>query len=194
MVGRGALAMVVATMLWGATFVVVRDVLRDTPPLTLMAARFGLASLVWILVLSIRRAFGDRFHGGRQAVIAGLVTAPLTAGGYVFQTIGLTATSAGSSAFLTSTGTLFAAVFAWPILGIRPGRILAVGLTLAAAGSALLSLRSDLRLGAGEAWTLLGAVIYSLQIVAVAHWAGRSDPGLMVAIQTLVMRERRDPS
>src|SRR5262249_45117908 len=97
-----------------------------------------------------------------------------------------TSTSAGSSAFLTSTGTLMAAFFAWPLLGIRPGRRLLWGLLLAAVGSALLSLRGDLRIGVGETWTLLGALVYSLQIVIVAPWAkGGADPWIMVAVQTV---------
>jgi drug/metabolite transporter (DMT)-like permease len=178
--------MVVATLLWGATFVVVRDTLRDLPPLTLMAARFGIASLVWALVLVLHRVLGGPFRGAREGLVAGLVTAPLTAGGYALQTIGLTETTAASSAFLTSTGTLMAAVVAWPLLGIRPGAILWVGLGLAAVGSALLSLREGLVMGAGEAWTLLGAVIYSFQIVGVAHWAARAHAGVMVAVQTVV--------
>src|SRR6267142_3558526 len=107
--GRATWAMVIATLLWGATFIMVRDTLRDLPPLTLMTARFGLASVVWMVVLLARRGLGVRVQGGREAWIAGLVTTPLTAGGYIFQTIGLTTTSAGSSAFLTSTGTLMAA-------------------------------------------------------------------------------------
>jgi drug/metabolite transporter (DMT)-like permease len=178
--------MVVATILWGATFIMVRDTLRDLPPLSLMAIRFGFASIVWGLVLIVRRALGHRVSGGRKALIAGLASTPFTAGGYAFQTIGLTATSAGSSAFLTCTGTLMAAFFAWPLLGIRPGRTLLVGIALAAVGSALLSLRGDLMLGRGEAWTLLGALIYSLQIVIVAPWAaGGADPWIMVAVQTV---------
>lgn len=178
--------MVVATILWGATFIMVRDTLHGLPPLSLMAIRFGFASLAWGLVLLTRLALGHRMPGAWAGLIAGLATTPFTAGGYAFQTIGLTATSAGSSAFLTSTGTLMAAFFAWPLLGIRPGRRLLWGILLAAVGSALLSLRGDLSIGAGEAWTLLGALVYSLQIVIVAPWAaGGADPWIMVAVQTV---------
>lgn len=178
--------MVVATILWGATFIMVRDTLHALPPIALMAIRFGLASLVWGFVLLARRVLGGPMYGARAGLLAGLVTTPFTAGGYLVQTIGLTATSAGSSAFLTSTGTLMAAFFAWPLLGMRPGGRLLAGVVLAALGSALLSLRGDLRVGPGEAWTLLGALVYSLQIVVVAPWArGGADPWVMVAVQTV---------
>ena len=180
------LAMVVATMLWGATFIMVRDTLHGISPLALVATRFGLASFAWALVLLARRALGFRASGVRQAILGGLASTPFTAGGYIFQTIGLSSTSAGSSAFLTSTGTLMTAFIAWPLLGIRPGRRLVFGVVLAAVGSALLSLRSDLMLGRGEAWTLLGALVYAFQIVIVAPWAAQgADPWIMVAVQTV---------
>lgn len=178
--------MVTATMLWGATFIMVRDTLHGLPPLSLMTIRFGLAALAWGAVLLVRRALGGAASGTRAGLLGGLASMPFTAGGYIFQTIGLTATSAGSSAFLTSTGTLMTALFAWPLLGQRPGRLLLLGLALAAVGSALLGLRSGLTLGRGEAWTLLGALVYAFQIIVVAAWLARgADPWIMVAVQTV---------
>jgi len=180
--------MAVAALLWGATFVVLRDTLRDISPAGLIAVRFGVASAVWALLLAARAlAGGGPRSGVREALIAGVVSGPLTAGGYLFQAIGLTTTSAGSSAFLTCTGTLATAFFAWPLLRIRPGRALVAGIALAGVGSALLGLHVDLRIGRGEAWTLLGALVYALQIVAIARWAPRgADPALLTAVQSLV--------
>lgn len=178
--------MVTATMLWGATFIMVRDTLHGLAPLSLMTIRFGLAALAWGLVLLVRRALGVATAGAREALLGGLASVPFTAGGYLFQTIGLTETSAGSSAFLTSTGTLITAFIAWPLLGQRPGRRLLLGLLLVALGSGLLSLREGFTLGRGEAWTLLGAVIYAFQIVIVGAWMARgADPWIMVAVQTV---------
>ena len=178
--------MVTATMLWGATFIMVRDTLHGLAPLSLLTIRFGLAALAWGLVLLVRRALGVATAGAREGLLGGLASMPFTAGGYLFQTIGLTATSAGSSAFLTSTGTLITAFIAWPLLGQRPGRRLLLGLILAALGSGLLSMREGFTLGRGEAWTLLGAVVYAFQIVIVGAWMARgADPWIMVAVQTV---------
>ncbi len=162
--------MVLATLLWGATFVVLRDVLVRVSPYALVFTRFAVAAgLLALLQLARRRmpARGD--------LAAGALTGVLTAAGYLFQAIGLRTATAGTSAFLTCTGTLFAALFAWPILRQRPAGTLALGLVIAAAGSALLSLDGSLRIGTGEAWTLLGALAFALQIVAVARVAPRAD-------------------
>jgi len=174
--------MVVATLLWGATFVVLRDSLVHLAPATLVATRFAGAAILFLLVVLVRGRPLDR-----ATVVGGAVTGLLTAGGYLFQAIGLTSTSAGSSAFLTCAGTLLAALFAWPLLRQRPGAWLALGLLLALAGSALLSLRSAWRVGVGEAWTLLGAATYALQIVEVARWAPRADAVALTGIQAVVV-------
>jgi drug/metabolite transporter (DMT)-like permease len=171
-------AMVLATLLWGATFVIVRDALTRVSPVALVAVRFAAAAIVLGAIAALRRRPLDR-----HTLIGGVFTGTLTAGGYLFQAIGLTATSAGTSAFLTCAGTLAAGVFAWPLLGERPNATLAIGLLMAAAGSALLSLRGGFAIGPGEAWTLAGAVIYALQIVAVARWAPRADPVVLTGLQ-----------
>ena len=178
---RPVLGMVVATLLWGATFVVVRDSLTALSPAAVVTVRFGAASVLFALLLLARRR-----PLGRATLVGGVVTGVATAGGYLFQAIGLQSTSAGSSAFLTSAGTLLAGLFAWPILRQRPTPWLAVGLLVALLGSALLGLRGGWALGVGEAWTLLGAAIYALQVVGLAHWAPRGDALAIAGIQAAV--------
>ena len=178
---RPVLGMVVATLLWGATFVVVRDSLTALAPAAVVTIRFGAAAALFALLLLARRR-----RLGRATLVGGVVTGVATAGGYLFQAIGLLSTSAGSSAFLTSAGTLLAGLFAWPILRQRPTPWLALGLLVALLGSALLSLRGGWVLGVGEAWTLLGAAIYALQVVGLAHWAPRGDALAIAGIQAAV--------
>lgn len=179
---RPVAAMVVATVLWGATFVILRDSLTRISPAALVATRFSAAALLLGAATLVRRRAPDR-----ATLIGGAVTGLLTAGGYLFQAIGLTRTSAGTSAFLTCSGTLLAALFAWPLLKQRPGAPLALGLALATVGAALLSARGPWRLGVGEAWTLAGAALYALQIVEVARWVPRADLVALAGIQALVV-------
>jgi drug/metabolite transporter (DMT)-like permease len=180
---RGAaMSMVLATMLWGATFVAIRDVVAHVPPVSLVFARFAVAATVLGIVAAARRVLP-----GRSTLAVGGLSGALAAGGFLFQAIGLTATSAGSSAFLTSGGTLFAALFAWPLLRQRPTGLLALGLVVALIGSALLSIRNGLTLGVGEAWTLAGALLYALQIVVLGRFAARHDPIALTAAQALAI-------
>jgi len=55
------------------------------------------------------------------------------------------------------------------------------------AGAALLSLRAHLVPGPGELWTLLGASLYGLQVVALARVARRTDPLALATAQSAVV-------
>lgn len=171
-------AMVAATLLWGGTFVAIRDSVGAIPPATLVSGRFAVAAVLFAIVIALR----GRPVAARD-LAAGAGSGALMLGGYFFQAEGLRFTSAGSSAFLTCAGTLLAAFFAWPILRQRPTRELAAGIAIAMAGSALLSLREGLHLGRGELLTLLGAAVYALQVVALGRFAAVSDPLVLTGAQ-----------
>jgi len=177
-----ALGLVGATLLWGATFVVIRDSLGPLDPAVLVWARFAAATAIFAVLIAPRARTVDR-----DAVIGGTVAGLLATGGYLFQAIGLTATTAGTSAFITSIGALFAGFFAWPLLGQRPSALLAAGIGLALLGSALMAWPSDLRPGAGAGWTLLGALCFALQIVAISRFAPRADPIALSGVQSLAV-------
>lgn len=179
---RALAAMVVATLLWGATFVVIRDSLAAVAPLPLVLLRFAAASPVFAAALAISRR-----RVPRSALVGGAVSGVIGAGGFLFQAIGLERTPAGSSAFLTFAGTSFAAVFAWVLLGQKPGATLLAGLGMALLGAAILTLKPGLAVGSGEVWTLLGAACFALQIVAIARWAPRTDALALVAVQTVTL-------
>jgi len=171
-------ATLLAALLWGGSFVVIRDTLGAITPGALVFARFAVATLILSVALIAR---GGRVT--RPALIGGVAAGLGATGGFLFQAIGLTATSAGSSAFITCAGTLFAGIFAWPLLGARPAPRVVVGIVVALAGAALLSLDQALRLGRGEWWTLLGALCFALQIVALAKWSPGADPIALALVQ-----------
>ena len=173
-----------ATLLWGATFVVIRDSLHVIAPVPLVCIRFVLASLVLIPLAAPRWRFFTR-----ATVTGGALAGLCFAAGFVFQAIGLTRASAGSSAFLTCAGTLFAAFYAWPLLGQRPSLVLLQGVGLALAGSLLLSvvLSAPWRFGIGELWTLAGAAVFGLQVVVLARSAPRADGLVLATVQALTI-------
>ncbi len=178
----GLAAMLAATVLWGATFVVIRDSLHALDPADLVFLRFAFATTLFALIAAWRR---PRFT--RAVWIGGVTGGLCAAGGFLFQAYGLSRTGAGTSAFLTCTGTLFAALFAWPLLRQRPTAVLALGIVLALAGSALLTEHGMFRMGPGELWTLLGALSYALQIVALARQARFADPLALSLVEALVV-------
>jgi drug/metabolite transporter (DMT)-like permease len=181
--------MVLATVLWGATFVVIRDSVRSLDPVALVFARNAAASAVFGIALLIARP-----RGGRGALIGGTLAGLAAAAGFAFQAIGLTRTSAGTSAFLTCAGSLFAGFLAWPLLRQPPTRPVVAGIVLALAGAAILTLRDGLSLGAGDLWTLLGSLVFALQIVLLARFAPSAHPLRLAAAQAVAAAIVLSPS
>ena len=175
-------AMVVATLLWGGTFVAIRDSVRALTPAALVFGRFAVAAVLFTLVAVVRRRIP-----GRSSIVVGAGNGALMAGSFYLQATGLRFTSAGSSAFLTCAGTLFAAFYAWALLRQRPAPSLLAGIALALAGSALMSLDGALHLGRGELLTLAGASLYAMQIVWIARHSKSLEPLSLVTVQVVVV-------
>jgi drug/metabolite transporter (DMT)-like permease len=174
--------MVLATLLWGGTFVAIRDSVRSLTPAALVFGRFAVAAVLFSGIAIARRRVPDR-----GSIVVGAGNGVLMAGSFFLQATGLRYTSAGSSAFLTCAGTLFAAFYAWALLRQRPSPSLLAGIALALVGSALMSLDGALNLGRGELITLAGASLYALQIVWIARHSDSLEPFSLVTVQVAVV-------
>ncbi|HEX6886877.1 MAG TPA: DMT family transporter, partial [Candidatus Nanopelagicales bacterium] len=142
------LALIAATAVWGATFVVVQDAVEQMPVLPFLWWRFALATVV-LAVLRPRAVLQLAPDRRRQGAVLGL----LLGGGYVLQTFGLLHTSATVSGFITGMFVVFTPLIGWLVLGepVAPPVWYAVG--LATLGLALISLRG-FAMGFGELLTL----------------------------------------
>jgi drug/metabolite transporter (DMT)-like permease len=178
---RAVGAMVLACLLWGGTFVAIRDSVAAIPPALLVSSRFLCAGLIYAVLLLFRRRLP-----AAADLAGGALSGVFMVGGFYLQAEGLRTASAGSSAFLTCAGTLLTAFWAWLLLRQRPDARLLLGIGIALAGSALLSLHEGLRMGRGELLTLAGAALFALQIVAVSRWARIADPVALVCVQSFV--------
>jgi drug/metabolite transporter (DMT)-like permease len=184
----GVAEMAGATLLWGATFIVIRDTVARVDPVALVFTRFAIAApLLFGLAFAARRRFTPAawVGGGIAGVVAAIA--------FTLQAAGLRTTTAGTSAFLTSLGSLFAGLFAWPLLRQRPGQRLVWGMGLAAVGTALLTGVRGLQLGEGEVLTIAGAVTFAFQIVVLARFAPEADPLALAAVQALALAATAAP-
>lgn len=100
------MGLVYAAVIWGSTFVVVKESLDYIHPVILVGYRFSLAAAVMGLGLLLKKR--RLFDNLRPGLILGVILWVL----YIFQTIGLKYTTATNSAFITG---LFVA--ALPVMG-----------------------------------------------------------------------------
>ena len=94
-------ALVLVTLIWGITFIMVKDALNDAGPFAFGALRFTIAGILTLIVVN-----KSIFTLTKTELIGGLVCGFFLFCGYAFQNFGLMQTSASKSAFITSVSVL----------------------------------------------------------------------------------------
>jgi len=146
--------------------------LRDgVRPLTLVAARFGLAAALLAAIFS-RRAVRTSLRGLGAAVLLGLCLAS----GSVLQTVGLRHTTASKSAFITALYVIIVPLVALLVARVRLRASSLVAVVLAAAGLYLLTMPRAKGFNIGDMLTLGCAVAFALHILIAESAAPHHDP------------------
>ena len=173
-------SLIVTTLIWGATFVVVKDIVARVDAVALVAVRFLMAAALMAVAVAPRlRRITPRLAGA--GVLVGLALFI----GYAFQTMGLQYTSASKAGFITGLSVVLVPVLSTIILRRPPEPAAIVGVACATVGLALLTLK----LGGGPLFeigdllVLVGAVAFGLHIVAVGKFAPMFDVPLLVTVQ-----------
>ncbi|MCZ7545019.1 MAG: DMT family transporter [Anaerolineae bacterium] len=111
------LTLALIALIWGATFVMVKNALDTVGPFTFVAWRFIVASIVLFILFARRlRALT------RGELRAGAVIGVWLALGYITQTIGLQYTTSGKAGFITGMNVVLVPIFATILLRQPPGR------------------------------------------------------------------------
>ena len=131
-------SLVLCTLVWGATFVLVKDSVAQVTPLLFIAARFALGALTLaLLTLAMGRFTRLTMRELKWGTFLGI----LLFAGYAFQTAGLQYTTASNGGFITGLSVAIVPLLALPILRHRPHPFAIFGVVLATVGLALLSLQ-----------------------------------------------------
>jgi drug/metabolite transporter (DMT)-like permease len=162
-------------LIWGVTFVTVKRALNEISTMYFLAVRFGLAGFFMLLF------FGLRFRGvGLAAVWRGL-RGGAAAGvflwlGYVLQTFGLKYTSAGNSGFLTGLYIVLVPLISASVYRRWPQIPELIGVAVASAGMALLTIPSldrNLHMNGGDLLTVGCAVAFAFHLLVLGYYSQR---------------------
>jgi drug/metabolite transporter (DMT)-like permease len=174
------LALVLNTLVWGATFILVKSALGDISSLLFLALRFSLATLA--LALLFRKALTA--PGARKGLGAGALVGLFLFLGYLFQTLGLRLTSAPKSAFITGLTSVMVPLLGSFVYRIRPRIAEWCGVFIATAGLALMTLPdvalwgtapgTALSINRGDVLTFFCAIAFAAHIVTLGHFSKRT--------------------
>jgi drug/metabolite transporter (DMT)-like permease len=173
-------SLVVMTLIWGATFVLVKRALADASPLLFLTIRFAVAAFVLALIFRKDFCKGNIGVSIRGGMLAGLCLF----GGYVFQTVGLRYTTASKAAFLTGFTTPMVAVLSSLVYRKAPQLIEVVGVAIAFLGMALMTIPNDrFQIGGGDLLVAGCAVAYAFHILVTGRFAPQANMGIFTVTQ-----------
>lgn len=166
--GEGALLLM--TIIWGGTFVIVKESLNDISSMLFISIRFGVAAVIIALYLMFRK-----YRINKNAVIAGIFLGMFLFLGFLFQTIGLKYTTATKSGFITGSLVVMVPFFQLLIEKKIPSKGAIIGTVLVFIGIIFLSsggnsLTTFLRefgstFNLGDGLTLICAFFFALHVV-----------------------------
>lgn len=179
------IALLLSTLIWGATFPATKAVLDQAPPFLFLFLRFLLGTM---LALGLVLALGGRlsFERGtlRRSAIA---TIPLFFG-YALQTVGLRSTTASNSAFITALYVVFV-----PLLLRRFGGQTWASAVLAVAGLWLL-VNPSMAVNPGDLMTLACAAAFAAHMGCLERYTRYGDSVSLFLWQLLFMTAAMCPA
>ena len=174
----GKLLILLATIIWGSSFVVLKNTLDTIPTEFLLGFRFFLAAVLLSAVFyQMWREFNLSYL--RRGLLLGL----LLFGAYYSQTLGLTDTTPGKNAFLTATYCAIVPFLYWAVDKLRPDRYNISAALLCLLGIGMVAITSGFSMRLGDSLTLVGAMFYAAHIVALAKFTRGHNPLLLTTVQ-----------
>ena len=175
----GQAALFTTALLWGTSFVILKNTLESVGTLWILAIRFTLAALLLGLFAGkkLRHLQSRQLRGG---ILMGLCLAAA----YILQTYGLKDTTPGKNAFLTAVYCVLVPFLAWGVYHRRPlaQHVFAAVLCLIGIGFVSLS-GAQSGFNVGDALTLACGVFYALQIIVVEQYGEDGDPLSLSVVQ-----------
>lgn len=159
------LALFAAAFIWGSSFIIVKDTVDTISPIFLIAVRFTFASLVLSLCFHKKFKMINKEYIRQGAIIGFLIF-----GAYAFQTLGITDTTPGKNAFLTSIYCVIVPFLYWIINKTKPTIYNFIAALLCITGIGLISLNESFGIRFGDALTLGGGFFFALHMVAVTKF------------------------
>lgn len=174
------LSLIVVTMIWGATFLIVKNAIEGHGAVGFVGVRFGIAALLAALIFSSKL----RGLSMREAMV-GLAIGSSIFAGYSLQTYGLHYISSSKSAFITGFYVPLVPLLQWLFLRRATPWATWLAVALAFVGVALLAGPDGIAggVGKGEVLTALGAVAIAAEILLISVLGKGLDTARVTVVQ-----------
>lgn len=173
--------MMLVALIWGVTFVLVKNALADIGPFLFLGIRFVLAFLMLAIF-----SFKNIIKVEVSTVAAGCLLGFFLFIGYVFQTVGLQYTTSSNAGFITGVSVVLVPIMFYIKKRTWPDWQTTLTVVMAATGLFLLSVPAGkFALGYGDLLVLVCAFGFALHIVFVSKYSWRHNAVAITGVQIL---------
>jgi len=171
--------LVLTAFIWGTGFVVMKNTVDSVPPGAIIAIRYTIAAV--LTAVMFRRHLKGLTHADvKRGALVGL----LLSGAYIVQTIGLSMTTAGKNAFLTTVYVLLVPFGCYVVFRDKLGKRNFIAAAMMLAGIGCLSLDGESGgLNLGDLLTLVCGVLFAAHIMAVERCQKKTDTYALIVLQ-----------
>ncbi len=175
-------ALFTASLIWGSTFIIVKQAIETIPVFSFLALRFAFAA-VFMLAVSAPRLRRMRLKTLGHGCILGFFLF-LT---FASQTLSLKYSPASVTAFVSGLFVIITPLFSALMLKKKPHPLTVLGVILSCGGLGLITLNGGFVLSEGIIYALLCAVFISAHIILTDHYSRQNDVFLLTSVQIVLI-------
>ncbi len=183
---RNGMLLFLTSIIWGISFVAQTVSMDNVGPYTFTGVRFLLGGAVLLpLIVHTRKKHRTNAADKREGIVAGLLCGVILFAATMLQQYGVMTTSAGKSGFITALYIIIV-----PVISLffhkKQGSRLWFSVCLALIGMYLLCMKESDGIRIGDVLLFSGAILFSVHILVIDHFADRVDGVELSAMQFFV--------
>jgi drug/metabolite transporter (DMT)-like permease len=171
------------TFVWGVMFVFIKEAVAAMSVMSHLAVRFSAAAvLLWLIHLVMKKKEPMSVLLWKRGSLMGIWLFL----GFMFQTVGLSRTTASKAGFITGLCVVLVPVLGAFLYGMKLSKPVIWGIAIAFLGMSVLSLQGSEPIQAGDVLVLFGAVSFAMHILSTARFSIHHHPMALAGIQVTV--------
>jgi len=167
-----------AAIIWGSSFVVVKNTLYTLPPAFIMTVRFLIAFIILFCVF-----FKQIKLINKKVFLYGTILGCFMCLSFFFQNYGLIYTTPSKNAFLTASYCIMTPFLFWLIGKSKPDKYNILAGILCIVGIAFISLTNSFILEKGDIYSLLAGFFVAVQLVLITIYGKKQNLLLITIVQ-----------
>jgi drug/metabolite transporter (DMT)-like permease len=191
---RNTLLLLLAALIWGASFVAQRVGADAIRPFTYNGIRMLMGALALLPLILVREKYNPQILARSRKEVSEerhvLLKAGFLCGTFLFlgttlQQIGIEYTTAGKSGFITAFYIVLVPIFAL-FLGKKSSPVIWLSVVIALTGLYLICIKNGFSISIGDFYTLLSSFTFAIQILVIDHYSAKVDGIKLSCLQFLV--------